>query len=331
MAEEAPQEKLKSILSRFRVRIFVGLFAFTSILIIYMFVTNVDLIMLFRVLRKQTYYLFLALLLQIMVLMVSGIRFYIIAGALDLHTDQDAILARISGQFISLISPSLAGGQIIRAYYISIKGGNWSLGIGTTIAEIFLDILMANIPAILILLPHILNFEFIFLPIFLMSIWTISVHLLIIILSLFPSTRQKFSRIFDKLHLPVSEKNLHDFSSVFRTIISRKKILLIISILTVSMFILQSSVIYVTSCALDLRPTFIDAIIFNVFALIMGGIPTPGGIIGVEYGLSLIADPTVIVLWRFVSYYFTLLVSGIAFQIFLAKYVGREKKSNLDK
>ena len=267
--------------------------------------------------------LLLVFFLLIFLPIIAGIRLSLIARSIGINAKHDGILARGASQFIALTTPATAGAQIVKAFWIKIKGGGWDLGFGVAYLETFFDVLLVNSIILTLEIPAAIRGDIKVLPVIILSLYSVVLFILLFTAAIVEKSRTAIVKLLRKMRIPIEEENIKNFGIAFQSIIKQPFNLLIVILLTISYLIVQGGVALIVSLSLGENMSLIDAIIFAAMVQVMGGTPTPGGSIGVEYGATLLLEPQIVVTWRLISYFGTLVYTFILFELFIIHYVRR--------
>ncbi len=299
----------------------------TAVIIIYMIVMvrNIEL-------PSYPYYVLAGIVSCIMGWLVSGYRLRILHKTLDgrekLLPITDYFKARILGGFMAYITPSGIGGEPARAYYLSFKlNSKFSRYFSIVIIEPIYDILTVNVIALG----------------FIIYAWPLSILVLIIAIgnivfwltfyyvmknlvepdSIKPPLNRfvKFVLNYIRKHEKIYS-GYGEFVKAFRETTDKMRLVdkLIVILLTLTyqaLFGLTGFFIYLSYGYGFSFKGLVDSIIGYLFSNALSSIPTPGGSISAEYGLSLVLPPNVVLLTRIILYY-TPIILGLY-------YLRREK------
>jgi len=259
--------------------------------------------------------------------LVSAIRLMVLHRILDgsnsLLSIRDYFYARLLGGLVAYLTPSAIGGEPVRAYYISVKAGQrFSRYFALALYEVFYDVIVVGVIA-LVLAIYIFPLS---LPVVLVSasnivFWIVLYYLLNSIIS--PERANPFvkrlllfvrSNIVNKMsRLSNGYTGLGEaFSEISRKVRTRYKILLVL--LTLLIHLIAAQVIFLLELLHEGSKSIwglqLSAVLAYFYSLSMGALPTPGGTGAIEYGLSIVLDPTTVVLSRIVMYY-SVIVAGL--------------------
>lgn len=274
--------------------------------------------------RINTLILVLAVLTELSAWFVSAIRLRILHRILDSSGKTLSIkhyfYARMLGGLLAYLTPSAIGGEPARAYYLHLKiGEGFPRYLALSIYEVFYDIIIVNVLAIIFSINKIPYT----IPVILVS--SLSLITWIIVYSIFknilPTNNtsiliSKFVKFIEtrlmKRFTSISKSYL-DFGTSFREIASRVEFRdrVIVIYLTITMYLLSSLTITLIALSIDYEKGFVKQFIESfqafLFALSLGALPTPGGSVAVEYGLSIVLMPSVVVVSRTLSYYIVII------------------------
>ena len=274
------------------------------------------------VLKIDLLHLTVVVSLLILLPIIGGIRLAIIAKVSGLVPSyKQGICARGASQFVALTTPATAGAQVIKAFWIKKLNGGWDLGFGVAYLEISFDVFLVNIVAMIASLVSLLNGDVRVIPVIFLSLYTMGSFSLLFIATGVKKLRKAILRIFEKLKIPLKETHLENFAKSLTNLVKNPKELIITILLTITYLITQGMVVLVIANAFGENMSLLGIIIFAAIIQVMGGIPIPGGAIGVEYGASLFLRPEIVVTWRVISYFGSLLFTFALFQVFMLRYV----------
>ncbi len=272
-------------------------------------------------------YLLLAFILYLFSWIVSGVRLKLLHIILDGEENslslKHYINARFLGGLMAYLTPSAIGGEPARAYYLSrLMNNSFSRYFALSIYEVFYDIVVVNIIAIgfsLYRLP--LTIPVIIVGLANLSFWIISYQILNNIIKPEQANPliKKILLFMEKYfvsRIELLDKGYRFFGEAFHEISSKagfsEKILAYITTFTchllvvLAIYVIASSIMHGTSLEL-----FISSFTAYFYAMSISALPTPGGSIVVEYGLSLSLDPDVVVVVRSMTYYTVIIIGFI--------------------
>ncbi len=250
---------------------------------------------------------------------ISAIRLMIIHVRLDgldkRLSVKDYFYARLLGGFLAYITPSAIGGEPARAYYISKKTkGPFSKYFALAIYEVLYDIMLVNVVALafsIVKLPY--SIPVIIVSLGSMGFWLIMYYIMCNMLA--PETARfplnKIIGYVRRLGEARFSEAYKDYGSSFRNIVDRMDMSskLIVIVLSLIYQFMNALVIYILLQDHSIV-SLINAIMAYFFALSLGALPTPGGAISIEYGLSLALPPGVVVVARGLMFY-SVIIAGI--------------------
>ncbi len=272
--------------------------------------------------------------------LISAYRLKYIHRILDpdrcLNTSiKDYFYARLLGGLMAYITPSGIGGEPARAYYLAKRCvGKFSRYFALSIYEVYYDIMIVNIFA--------LSLSFYSIPysllIVLVSIgnivsWITMYHLIKNIIepentNVFLRKIIKWMNKFIHKRLEIIKDGYYDFARSFNALVnnSNLKNKLIIVILTISYHICNSLAIFIVAIKnfeiMVIANTLMASISAYFYSSTLGSLPSPGGAGIMEYGLSLVLEPEVVVVARILMYYSTVIIGLlILYKIGLTKEI----------
>ncbi len=224
----------------------------------------------------------------------------------------DYFYARLLGNLIALLTPSAIGGELARAYYLSVKTGSGLAGLfAITVFEVYIDIIVTNLLAIVFSIPYLpLSIPVIAIALSTVTTWTLVMAGLV--------REGLFSSIVDSFikKLPQSIAcGYEEFVETLRETVSKNvcvKILPLLILSTLTSYTLASATIYLLSTTVEQPASFIETFIAYIFSLTLGAVPSPGGAGTVEYGLSIPLKPEAVVLTRVLTYTYMVLTGVVA-------------------
>jgi len=317
-----------SIVKLNRKTIFLTILIVTTVIIMYSIITR-SYTVLFKV---NTSTLLLAVFIELIAWSLSAIRLRAIHKVLDGESRtlsfKNYFYARLLGGLFAYLTPSAIGGEPARAYYIHVKtGSSFSRYLALTIYEVIYDIIIVNIIAItlsVIELPYTI-------PVIIVSILSLTTWLLVY--SIFKNIQSSNSKqtIVSRINRFVRNKFIDkyvyiskgysEFGASFREIVDKIKLRdkILIVLLSLAMYSTSSFTITLISLSISsntLNTMFVLKQYFRSFqaffySLSLGAIPTPGGSIAVEYGLSIVLNPEIVLISRTISYYSVILIGSV--------------------
>ena len=236
----------------------------------------------------------------------------------------------IANLFLAAITPSMAGGEPVRIHLLSKKGFNAGHATSIVLGERIFDaiFILAMVPFALIVFQGIISIKIIKIGLILgIFLFTIGIALFFYTIarpnrveSFFHRLNKRYGRkytIIKKMGRLV--KDFHNGGSLIFRKENLKDVLLILLITASSWFIgfLIPSLILI---GLGHKPILLESIAAQILLVVIIMIPTTPGSSGVaEGGASLLYGAMVntsilgifIILWRFVTYYLNIIVSGL--------------------
>jgi len=299
-----------------------------SIIIAYSLLMKVPINILTK-LHTQT--IIIAVLLMAITPIFNGLRMAFIAEAIGIKSKSGAILARAASQFAALISPGTTGAYIIKAYWVKRNKFGWGSGLGIALTESFFDSLIVNSIVTIIAFIKVLEGNLIVLPVALIALSSLVNSFILFGVTLNKKIRNIIVKLMKKFKIGIKEEYLKNFGETFLAVIKKPKNASLAILFTLISLTFQSFVVIIVADSLGLNPTFFDGLIFIAVAQVMGGLPSPGGAVAIEFGTTLFAKADLVFSWRVLTYVFAVIYHFIFFQIFIAKYVKifKEEKETL--
>lgn len=256
--------------------------------------------------------------------LITGVRLMFLHKKLDVKKLLPLhyyLYARLLGGLMAYLTPSAIGGEPARAYYLYRKlNDNYTKYLALVIYEVFYDVVVISIIAIgfaLYALPYTL-------PVILVGLANLTMW--IILYSMFnnivnpsnahPIIAKILIFVENKIikRKEVLENEYSNFGVYFREISSNVNLYskLIIIFLTILSNLVTSLSIFIIGLQYTREhflKLFIDSLMAFYYSLTLGALPTPGGAVAIEYGLSITLDPVIVVISRMIMYY-TVILSG---------------------
>lgn len=262
------------------------------------------------------YYILLAVIVYLVGWLVSALRLRILHGILDgrILGVTDYFKARMLGGFLAYITPSGLGGEPARAFYLSMKTGkNFSRYFALALLEAYYDIMVVNIIA--------LGFS--------ITSWPLSIPVILVglgNLAFWLTAYYVLKHLItpEKVHWPLNkivsymmktvekyewlQTGYTGFAESFIEVTSRMgfRDKLIIATATLAyqvLFGLTAFMVYASFTGDPGISAALNSVIGYIYSNCLSSLPTPGGSISAEYGLSLLLPPGTVVLTRIVIYY----------------------------
>ncbi|MET1159699.1 MAG: flippase-like domain-containing protein, partial [Thermoprotei archaeon] len=263
----------------------------------------------------------LAVLVYLLSWVISAIRLAYLYRVFDKKHElsfKEFLYARILGGLAAYLTPSAIGGEPIRALYLSLRtNSEFVRCFALTLYEVYYDVMIVSLIAIVLSLFKLP----LALPVTLVGLGNIASWILIynvlnniITPENAPSLAKKLLSLIEKyvMRFKSLNKGYKELGLYFSSIVSSMKfrdIIVMIS-LTLLIHIVASATIFtlITGTLTTASPeyivgSFLIALIAYFYSLTIGALPTPGGAIAVEYGLSIVLKPQVVVLSRVIMYY----------------------------
>ena len=272
----------------------------------YMFITNVRIE---NILKANKSLLLIAITLTALVNFIDTLRLMVLASSVGYRMRFiDALRARLMGNIIALATPSSIGGEPARALILSSYGINIVKAAIITLFEDYWDIVIANLPALILALTRLpLSIIIVLASLYNIMVWNI----------LFFAPRVKKIRLLlEKLYRyskgithTIVGIVIHAIKFVNTVIDSAKlrKIFIPVLALTIIKYVVMVLAFFFAALSIEsvsLTQSF-EALLFYSA---MGVIPTPGASGGLEYGLSLVLKPVQVVIIRIIVFTTTLII-----------------------
>ncbi len=249
-------------------------------------------------------------------ILITSIRLYVLCRIL--HVDiglLDSIIIRGVGMFTSHITPTLIGGEPVRAILLQkLSRNNSSIGLVSSIVfiETYLDVIICNFLTLLLGFTDIAGRSIkVTLP-YLAALYQIVSWTIILLVGLHSVSNSKILGFLSR-HTRIGIDKIRfegrEFIQGFRKILRPYGLLVIFTSIC---SLLAGALIFMLASFISREHLSLNASLKGfVFASSLGVSPLPGGALGVEYGASLIANATTVIMWRFMSYYMLLLIGGL--------------------
>jgi uncharacterized protein (TIRG00374 family) len=247
---------------------------------------------------------------------ITGVRLYVLCRILHVNIGLfDSVIIRGIGMFVSYITPTLIGGEPVRAILLQRRAGNnSSIGLVSSIVfiETYFDIIICNVLTLLLGFSDIAGRNFkVTLP-YLAALYQITSWTTVLFVGFHGVANSKvigFLSRYTKIGVDKIRFEGEGFRLGFRKMLKPYGLLVLLtsigSLLVGALTFMLAG--FISGCYLSLTTSLKGF----VFALSLGVSPLPGGALGVEYGASLIANATTVIMWRFMSYYMILLIGGL--------------------
>lgn len=256
--------------------------------------------------------------------LISSLRMYLLARLLGIKSFKDAFVTRSASNFIALVTPGATGAQFVKAYWIERNGEGWAKGLGLANVDTLFDVIFVNVIVLSLAIKSISQGYIAYIPVLLVSMNAIGYYLILFSASMVPQIRSSVIYFFGKLGFKIDEESVENFSYVLRELYKHPGVLVLCVIVTFFFIIIQSLTIVVIGSAFSLSIGLLDGLIFISVIQVMGGSPTPGGAIMVEYGASLLYHPDIVITWRVVVFTLSITYYFIFFLFFMLKHLGKQ-------
>ncbi len=267
------------------------------VLAIYMLITNVDVYVL---LSADTKYIALSVTLFALVNVIDAFRLMVLVKSIG-HRIKfiDALRARLMGNIVALATPSSIGGEPARALILSFYGISLMKSVITTLFEDYWDIVLVNIPALVLALHK--------LPLSIVAVLTSTYNVVAWnILFLAPRVK-KLRKLLESIHKASKGFIRNALTTILSavtsinnvvTAVKPHRIIMSVLSLTLTKYFILTLAFYYASLSVNSKITLYKAFQALLFYNAMGVIPTPGASGGLEYGLSLVLSPEEVVVIR---------------------------------
>jgi len=246
---------------------------------------------------------------------ITGVRLYVLCRILHVNIGLlDSVIIRGIGMFVSYITPTLIGGEPVRAILLQRRANNSSIGLASSIVfiETYFDIIICNVLTLLLGFSDIAGKNFkVTLP-YLAALYQITSWTTVLFVGFHGVTNSKvigFLSRYTKIGVDKIRFEGEGFRLGFREMLKPHGLLVLLtsigSLLVGALTFMFAG--FISGGYLSLTASLKGF----VFASSLGISPLPGGALGVEYGASLIANATTVIMWRFMSYYMILLIGGL--------------------
>jgi len=280
--------------SNFKRKALITFGVLTLTILLYMTIVKADYS---EVFRANILFVTLSLAAVLLSLVVSALRFSFLMGM----KLKDSINIWFTSQFISNITPTHSGGEIIRLYvgYHELK--NLSKPLTVILSEIYGDVIVPNIIALMFSIYNILVLRnHIFMIPAATSAYNIVAWSLIVLKKKF--LRKAVLKILSKLNVHVEEIPLPNGREVL------VKNLLLSILFSLVKFVLMGFSVFLAYISVSERISLLNSLLAYSLAMALGIVPLPAGIGGIEAGLSLIRPGAGVIMWRIISYYIATLL-----------------------
>ncbi len=295
----------------------LGLGFATGVIIAYMFLVLREIVF-----PKDPLFVLAAILTYLFGWLVSAIRLKYLHRLLDGNDKPLKIhhyfKARILGGLLAYVTPSALGGEPARAYYLTIKtNGYFSRFFAITLLEAYYDVVTVNIIALGLSIIYIpLSIPVILVASASIAYWVIFYYILKNLVDpdklVYPLNHMVIYAI-NKIKGRISgyERFVEAFKYLTDKLTLMDKIFLAIYTFLYQLFF--SIVAYFVFLSYNpgmvhnKMSSLIDVLFKSIIAYFysnsLAALPTPGGAISAEYGLSIVLSPEVVILTRIILYY----------------------------
>ncbi|AFK51722.1 hypothetical protein TCELL_1299 [Thermogladius calderae 1633] len=228
--------------------------------------------------------------------------------------------ARLMGNLVGFLTPSAVGGEIGRAGYLSSKGFPFTDMVAVSYYEVFFDVVFCNIMGIVF---SVNQFPWT-LPVLVVASFTLATWVAISAVLLYAGGRQISNsrtilgwRGLGERVLQVATNIARAFKSVSRRV-GAVDLAYIVLLTTASQVLQAASLLAITG--VYAAKGLVVSMSAYFYSQSLSSIPTPGGAVTSEYGLSLVLEPEAVVSFRLV-YALANIVPGLI--IMLKAYTGK--------
>lgn len=218
-----------------------------------------------------------------------------------------SLKARLLGGLVANITPSAIGGEPARAAFLrKIMGKDIEELYALALYEVYYDVILVNTVA---LIPALLYIP-VSIPVVLVASFMVTSWLSMSYFIKRNSGRSNNSLLLKiSARLPAFYERFVKFSNGYREISSKIGF-------TGVLVLVALTIVYNTTWGLAIfflagGNYLLEGVIAYYFMMSMGSIPTPGGSISSEYGLSIILPPSIVVSYRTLFYYSTILIGFV--------------------
>ncbi len=265
---------------------------------------------------SHPYFIVIAITVYLVGWLVSALRLRILHGILDGRVlgVTDYFKTRILGGFLAYITPSGLGGEPARAFYLSMKTGkNFSRYFALALLEAYYDIMVVNIIALgFSITAWPLSIPVILVGLGNLAFWLTAYYVLKHLITP-EKVRWPFNKIISYMMKTIEKyewlrTGYTGFAESFNEVTSRmefkdKMAVVAVTLVYQVLFGLTAFMVYASFTG-DLGITAaLDSVIGYIYSNCLSSLPTPGGSISAEYGLSLVLPPGTVVLTRIIIYY----------------------------
>ncbi len=228
--------------------------------------------------------------------------------------------ARLVGNLVGFLTPSAVGGEIGRAGYLSSKGFPFTDMVAVSYYEVFFDVVFCNVMGIVF---SVYQFPWT-LPVLLVASFTLATWVAVSAVLLYAGGRQ----ISNSRAIPgwrgLGERVLLLAANIARAFKSVSRRVGVVDLVYIVLLTSVSQVLQAASLLAIMGVYAARGLVASMRAYFysqsLSSIPTPGGAVTSEYGLSLVVDPETVVSFRLV-YALVNIVPGLI--IMLKAYTGK--------
>ncbi len=284
----------------------------------------------------------IAIIILILKITVQGTRFYFILRTCNIVNIKigESTLIRIASEFISLITPSYFGGEILKISWLKTKKVSVGKAVSLSFIEILFDVIIGSsiaiITGIYITLFFSLTYGIIITGI---SLIIILIYTLLIILTIkhklpTPNIIKRIIRriLGEKKGTKIIRRIAYEKGSYYKNIKEFKKVMklknvIALTIMTLIIKSLLGMMLVSVFLALHSNIELILSLAAANISVTIGSIPiTPGGSGIMELSSNAVIQSVLgntywnmIILWRIIYYYGGLIITGIALSIIIIK------------
>jgi len=250
---------------------------------------------------------------------ISAVRLKYLVGKIHGYrlSLKESMKARLLGGLVANITPSAIGGEPARAAFLKkIMGKDIEELYALTLYEVYYDVILVNTVA---LIPAFLYLP-VSIPVVLVASFMIASWLSMSFLIKRNNNSSNSFLLKISARFPGFYERFVKFSNGYREISSKIGLsgVLVLSALTIA----YNTTWGLATFFLAGDHHILEGVVAYYFMMSMGSIPTPGGSISSEYGLSIILPPSAVVSYRTLFYYSTILLGFLVAARELARKQG---------
>ncbi len=325
--EEIEQVFIKTLRSRkLYYNLLLVVVIVVSVMIIYMLVMHVNINLLLSV---NPIMLLFAMMLYGSSNVIDAVRLKILFKNVGYNMSIiDALKARVMGNIVAIATPSSIGGEPVRALILASYGIRLSRAIAVTLFEDYWDIIIINIPALILASMRLPLTIFVLLS---------SIYNVVAWNTLFLAVRKEgvrkfiqklrnksfgfIKKFFDIVLIMVGSVRHVSTSLTVRAAVK-------VIIITIIKYIVIYSAFFIAAYSVGkvgIEEIFEALVFYNA----MGPVPTPGAAGGAEYGLSIVLSPEQVIVVRAVAFFVTIIL-GLPILILYLRGFREKSTTNID-